>query len=502
MVIDFPLPHWRPDAADINNPGLKSANNCTPSMGNANGTVTYLPMLSSALYASSSLDSQARGLMTGTDSLGIAYIYTGTTNRLSRFNASTQNWVNVSRAGGYATTEKETWKSIQYASSVIATNYSDNLQYINMDNLDPFSDLTSLVRARHITEHRGFVILGNTQDEFDGQQPSRVRWSALNNPFDWTFSQATQADYQDLRNVGSITGIVSDEDVWVFCTNAIVRMHYIGTPWIFNFSTVIDGRGCTIPTSMITVNGKTFYYAGDGWYVFEKGQNTPIGAGKVDRYFSESADTDKFHLMTVVADRYEPLIIWTYVSKSTPDGQADRSLIFNYLTGEWSTSDARSPMLFQSVTTPWTIDSLAAYGSIDNVPASFDADNWAGGNSVIWGLDVSGKVYTMTGPVMTATIETAELQIAASLQDAKTDRAQIQAVRPVYQSTGTATVTIGSKQIPNDDLSWSNPVPTTNATGYAYLRNQARYHSIRCTISGNWNKISSFQVDAITTGGR
>ncbi|MCZ7931085.1 hypothetical protein O9X90_02075 [Agrobacterium leguminum] len=503
MVIDIPLPHWRPDAADINNPGLKRANNCTPSMGNANGTVTYLPMMSAALYAPSSLDSPSRGLMTGTDSLGNAHVYTGTTSGLYHFDASTQNWANVSGPGGYTTTEQENWESIQYASSIITTNFSDNIQYINMDSLDPFADLTTLVRGRHITEHRGFVIIGNTQDEFDGQQPSRVRWSALNNPFDWSFSQATQADYQDLRNVGSITGLVSDSDVWIFCTNAIVQMHYIGTPWLYEFSTVVTDRGCTIPSSLITVDGKTYFYGGDGWYVFQKGNLQPIGVGKIDRFFNESADTENFHLMTAVADGDdEPIIIWSYVSKSTPNGQVDRSLIYNYITGEWSSADARSPMLFQSVTLPWTIDQLDAYGSIDNVPASFDSNIWAGGNDVIWGLDLSGNVYTMTGPVMTATFETAEMQIASSLQDAKTDRAQIQAVRPVYQSQGTATVTVGSKQVPNADLIWSNPVSTNDATGYAYVRNQARYHSIRTTISGNWNKISALQVDAITTGGR
>lgn len=124
MVIDIPLPHWRPDAADINNPGLKRANNCTPSMGNANGTVTYLPMMSAALYAPSSLDSPSRGLMTGTDSLGNAHVYTGTTSGLYHFDASTQSWANVSGPGGYTTTEQENWESIQYASSIITTNFS------------------------------------------------------------------------------------------------------------------------------------------------------------------------------------------------------------------------------------------------------------------------------------------------------------------------------------------------------------------------------------------
>lgn len=502
MVIDIPLPHWRPDAADISNPGLKVAKNVSPSMGNAQGTVTYLPLKSAALYASSSFDSAARGLMIGADSLGNAKVYAGTTSNLYLFNPVSNDWENKSRTGGYTTTEQERWSSIQYSASIIATNYSDNMQFINMDENDPFSDLTTLVRGRHIVSHRGFCVTANTMDAFDGQQPSRVRWSALNNPFDWSFSQATQADYQDLRNVGAITGLVSDEDIWVFCENAIVRQHYEGTPWIFKFSTVVEGRGCSVPASIITVDGVTYFYAGDGFYSFKAGQIQSIGAGKIDRYFSEDADTNQWHLMTVVADQTEPLIIWTYASKSATDAQPDKTLIYNYTTGEWSTSDARVAYLYQSQSLPWTIDSLDVYGSIDNVPASFDSNIWAGGNEVVWGLDVTGKVYTLSGPTMSAILETAEIQISQSLDDAKHDRATITAVRPVYQSDGAATITIGAKQLPNESLTWLNPATPSPATGYAYVRSQARYHSIRMTVSGNWDKISAIQVDAVPAGGR
>ncbi|NTB86857.1 hypothetical protein [Agrobacterium tumefaciens] len=502
MVIDIPLPHWRPDAADIGNPGLKRANNCIPVAGNTPGTVTYLPLKSAALYSSTTLDSAPLGLLKGTDSLRNAFIYSGTKKNLYQFDPALLRWVSRSKTGGYNTTDQEHWNSIQYASSIIATNFSDNLQYVNMDTGNNFADLTSLVRGREITEHKGFVIIGNTHDEFDGAQPSRLRWSALNNPFDWTFSQASQADYQDLRNVGSITGLVSDSDVWVFCTNAIVQMHYIGTPWLFECSTRVDGRGCTISSSLITIDGKSYFYGGDGWYVFAGGNIAPIGDGKIDRFFKEDADSNFYHRMTVISDPKEPIVVWTYASKSATGGLPDSSLIYNYLTGEWSSSNARSPSLFQSVSTPWTIDQLNVYGSIDNVPASFDSSIWAGGINQVWGITDNGNVYTMTGPTMTATFETAEMQIAGSLENARTDRAMIQAVRPVYQSNGTATVTIGSKQVPNAGLDWANPVSTNPATGYAYLRNQARYHSIRMTIEGDWDKVSSLQVDAISTGGR
>lgn len=502
MVIDIPLPHWRPDAADLANPGLKVAKNVSPAIGNAQGTVTYMPLKSASLYASSSLDTPARGMMLGADSLGNARVYAGTTSNLYLFDPATNNWQIKSRTGGYTTTEQERWNSIQYSASIITTNYSDNIQYINMDENDDFTNLTTLVRGRHIVSHRGFVVVANTFDAFDGAQPSRIRWSALNNPLDWSFSQATQADYQDLRNVGAVTGLIADEDIWVLCENAIVRQHYIGTPWIFEFSTVVEGRGCSVASSVITVDGITYFYSGDGFYSFSKGNIAAIGAGKIDRYFADDAETNAWHLMTVVADPTEPLIIWTYASKSATSSQPDKSLIYNFVTGEWAYSDARSAYLFQSQSQPMTLDGLDIYGSIDNVPASFDSNIWAGGNAVIWGLDVSGKVYTLTGPQMSAVIETAEIQISQSLDDAKTDRATITAVRPVYQSDGTANITIGSKQLPNEGLNWSNPSSTTNATGYAYVRSQARYHSIRMTISGNWDKISALQVDAVAAGGR
>ncbi|NTF06862.1 hypothetical protein G6L37_11885 [Agrobacterium rubi] len=502
MVIDIPLPHWRPDAADIANPGLKVAKNVYPTAGNQQGSVVYRPLKSAKLYASTAFAGEPRGLLVGYDSSQTAVIFGGDESNAYKYVPSTSKWVNVSRTGGYVTAAEENWRSITYASSVIATNYSDYPQWINCDDPVQFDDLTSLVRGRFIVAHRGFTILANTYDLFDGPQSTRVRWSALNDPFDWAFSQSTQADFQDLTNTGAITGLIADEDVWVFCQNAIIRMHYIGSPWLYQFSTVVDGRGCTIPQSLITKDGVSYFFAGDGWYSFKGGQVAPIGVGKIDSFFASDVDTSATHKMTVSADPTEPLIYWTYPSQSATNKNADRTLIFNYLTGEWTLADARTEYQYSAVTVPWTIDQLDYYSTIDNIPSPFGSQVWAGGNETLWGLDNDGAVYTMGGPNLPVTIETAEMQISQSLADSKTDRATVTAVRPIFQSAGTANIQIGSKQIPNEELEWSEGRATHPATGYANVRNQARYHSIRVNITGNFDKLSAIQVDAKAAGGR
>lgn len=505
MVIDIPLTSWRPDNPDLSNPGLTTAKNVIPSLGPVQGQVTYQPINRGQVFANSTLDGRPRGVAIGSNSIGVNRVFAGTANSLYRFSEANNDWADVTRASGpYTTTNDERWNFIRFGTAIITTNFSDYPQFTNIDSETQFDNLTTLCKGRHLAQHRGFVLLGNTWDPLDGYVPNRVRWSALENPLDWNFNPAaTQADFQDVQDVGAINGVIVDEDVWLLCKKAIVRMHYVGTPWIYEFTTAINGKGCAFAESVVEVDGSSYFLDDSGFMKFTPGQGLePIGAGKIDNYFYSIFNSDLAERMTAVADPKKTLLYWTFASTAATNGRPDTTLIYNYVSGDWSIATATVPYLYSAATLAWTIDRLTiVYGTISNVPAPFDSPLWAGGNAILWGLDSAGKVYTLTGDPLTATLETAELQLAKT-QNSRQDRATILATRPIFEEGGTARMSIGYRTLSNGPVQYTVPANVAPQTGFAYHRNQARYHRFRMELSGQWDKASMLQVDFVPAGGR
>lgn len=502
-MVTIPFTSWLPDMAHLNSPGVTVAKNVIPQPGNTPGQVSYAPMPSAQVYSNSSLPDRINSASIGTDKFSSPHVYAATAAKLWTYKSVDSNWVDVSRPEPYTTSDSETWRWIQFGTSVIGTSFNDVPQWISCDNVDAkFADLTTVVRGRHIAQHKGFVILANCFDSFDGEKPNRVRWSAIDNPFDWTFSQSTMADFNDLQDVGAVQGIVVDEDVWLFCKQSIIRQHFVGSPWVYEFAEVVSGRGCAYPNSLLTVDGISYFLDDDGFYSFKKGSLNPIGNGKVNRFFYSIFDTSSASKMTAVADPRRTIIRWTFASNAS-NGTPDTTLIYNYTTGDWSLSAAQVPYIFSSMSLAWTIEDLSnTYGAIENVPAPFDSPRWAGGNAILWAVDDQGRILTLTGPSIPGTIETSDYQLGMSDPKRLKDMAWVNAVRPVHQGSGSATVQIAGRGRQTDNLLYSPIATPRPETGYAYCRNRARYHRFRINLMGDWDMASGIDVRFVGAGGR
>lgn len=502
MVIDSVFGPWCPDRPDLLNGGVTVAHNVTPSIGNAQGGVTYSPLKRGSLYSETPLPSRPLGAAVGQDKIGTARVYCGTASGLYKIKLD-KTWQDISRAGGYTTASSERWNFTEYANLQVGCNYTDPLQYIDMNTDIQWGNLTTLVRARRITTIKNFVVVGNTYDALDGDVPFRIRWSAMENPFDWNFSLQTQSDFQDIIGGGAVQAVVGGEAGTILLQRSIWKMTYTGGATIFQFDEVVKGKGCSIPESVITVDGKTYFVSDDGFYVYDGNGLTPIGMGQVDKHFLASVDIGQTQFMTVAADPREKLIYWSYVSNDGLDGTPDKMLIFNYQTGVWSSADATCAFIFNSMSLPSSIEDLDVFGTIEDVPVSFDSPLWAGGVAMLWGMDTLCNVYVFGGENLPATIETQEQYLIQSLGDVRGERTSVLGVRPMFHGGGgTAQVTVGSRSLSNADVAWTPLIGIHPETGWAYCRVQNRYHRFRVTLTGDWAQAMSLQIDASPAGSR
>ncbi|MFD6318589.1 hypothetical protein [Methylorubrum thiocyanatum] len=500
MSLNVPFGEWLPDQPALNNPGVTRAHNVIPGSG-----AFYKPFPSPEQYAPTSLPSRPYAAISLLDNLRNAHVYAASQRKLFTQDPGTANWTDISRPAGYNTAVIEGWRFTEAYGLVVGTNYSDPPQYIDATKGTRFADLTTLVKARYVTTLRDFVLVGNTFDAFDGAVPYRVRWSAIGNPMDWNFSATTQADFQDILGGGPVQAVIGGEEGTVLLKSQIVKMVYVGSPAIFEFKTIYQNKGCAIPQSVISADGKIFFYGEDGFYMMENDKLNPIGKGKIDAWFKANSNQAGFDRMTVSIDPHNKLVIWLYASIDSYDLTPDQLLIFNYDTGAWSTGASPVQFLFNSLSLPETLAALDRYGSLDAVPASLDSPVWAGGRAFLAAMNDRGTIYSFSGPSMLATIETGEYPTAALLaqqiQGVQGDRALVRGASPKVHGRADVTVQVAGKVTPQQTGMYGTG-STINANGWCPLRSDARYHRYRLTLSGGWSMAMGLEIDAAPTGSR
>jgi len=317
-------------------------------------------------------------------------IFAGGFTKLFKVSATDLTMEDVSKASGYTGINR--WQFVQFGNYALASNGSEKIQYYDVTSSTDFADLAAAAPvAKYITVVRDFVVGANIGA---GTYPSRVQWSDINDPTDWTAGAASQSDYQELPDGGDITGITGGEFGIVFLEKAIVRMSYIGSPLFFQFDTISRNVGCIEGGSIAQYGGITYFLSDDGFYSCNGQQVTGIGSEKVDRYFFNNANIGDIDSISAAIDPERNLVIWNYTTVS-----GNRALlIYNFETQKWCEADTDVDYLSTLATTGTTLDGIdTAY----NVTAgSFVAAK----SYTIRSLGTKTGTYSRTGTTVTVTI--------------------------------------------------------------------------------------------------
>jgi hypothetical protein len=374
---------WLPDQPSVLE-AVSEANNVIPL------AVGYGPFRSAVNYSQAASENLTNAFATKVDN--DVTVFAGSLTKLYKLDSSNLSLNDVSKTipGTYTGTYR--WQFLQFGNYALAANGSDKIQYYDVNSSTYFADLAAAAPiAKYITAVRDFVVGANISG---GTYPTRVQWSDINDPTDWTSGAGSQADYQDIPDGGDITGIVGGEFGIVFLEKSIVRMSYIGSPLFFQFDTISRNIGCIEGGSIAQYGGIAYFLSDDGFYSCD-GQNIiGIGAEKVDRYFYSNANIGDIDSISAAVDPERNLVIWNYT-----DISGSRSLIiYNYETKKWCEADTEVDYLSTLATSGTSLDGIdTAY----NITAgSFVADK----SYTIRSLGTKTGTYSRTGTTVTVTM--------------------------------------------------------------------------------------------------
>jgi hypothetical protein len=494
MYIEFP--EWLPDLPPLNNPGLTVCDNVLP------GGNSYLPFIGESVY-SDALDDPCQGAFSTKDGAGNSYTFAGDANKL--YQLVSAQFSDVSKSGGYNTSEEEFWFFTRFNELLIATNFADPIQAFNVDSGSAFDDLAETApKARYVATLGSFVIAAATFDAIDGNKPFRVRWCGLNDVLDWTVSDVTLADYQDLDpSDGWITGIVAgDGYATIFQERAITRMTFIGSPAVFQFTKTEAGRGTRAPYSLVPFGNNIAYLGLDGWYIFDGNQSIAIGENKINRYFFEDYNLSYPKTVFGVSDVDKQILYFAYAGQQAETRRANKILCYNYSPNaktRWTIKkDVDLEFLFTSISEGFNLDTIdAAFNTnLDTFPFSLDSRQLTGDNFVLSGFDSSHRQVSFeSGDIATARIETAEYELFEGY------RTEIRTLRPVINEGSSISIKIGERDNQSAEVSYT-PESTENSVGDFDFRSNARFHRFRIETNNFSNIQGIHVVEAVRAGRR
>ena len=487
MELKIKLGNWLPDQPDYDN-GITVASNCLP-VAKGYASTKGLTDFSNAA------DSKLTGIFALEDSSGNAIIFAGNRTKLYKYNGTTNNLDDVSKAGGYNLSSTDRWRFVQFGDKVIATGgVGQDIQVFDLGTSTNFADLATGVNATHICIVRDFVFTANNSDSI-----SRVRWSALGDATSWTTSATTQADFQEINDLGQITGLVGGESVTIFCERGIVIGRYVGSPLIFQFDNVENNRGVQYGGSITNVARTSFYYTDDGFYSFDaRTGSSPIGHEKVDKFFQANFNITYKDNLSASVDPKNKVVMFAYPSIASSDGSNDKILVYNYVLDKWSLLNLSTDVLSKILTPATTLEGLDSISgnNLDSMTTSLDSEIWKGGNILMVGSQ-NNKISTFSGTTLTATITTGEFSIQGEKLSMLTK------VRPYYETTGNALIStqVATRNTHEDNFSFNSAV-NINSDGFTPHRTSGRYNRIQINLSNDWKNIQEIDVELQTFGAR
>lgn len=487
----IPFGEWLPDQPEYG-PHLVTAKNV---ISDAN---SYRSFPSMSVF-SSALNSTCTGAV-AVKAAGSPSNFAGTATKLYLLSNATYN--DVSLAAQYTGTTENRWSFAIYGKRVIATNLSDYPQSYVIGTSATFANLTTALKGRYVGIVRDFVVFAYTYDTTNGTMANNVRWSAINDPTDYTASATTQSDSQQVNGdgeLGDITGFVGGERGVVFFEGGIFLMTYVGAPVVFNFDQIVFGTGCVAPGTIASYGEKIFFLGPDGFYILNGAQAVPIGNNKVDKFFYSDFDQSLSHMANAVIDPINTLYILAYPGAGN-SGVCNKLIMYNWVTGRWTYGEPGNiAVLVNSMSQSVDPDAASTetiYGNPDTGPfadVSLDSRIFIGGKLQLSAIDSNHKLAFFNSAALDAVLETGETQLFPGR------RALVTNVRPMVEGSGTVSVEAGTRDTTQSTVSYTTPV-AANTYGEANLFAEGRYHRARVTIEGGFEQAYGLDWSATPKG--
>ena len=190
--------------------------------------------------------------------------------------------------------------------------------------------------------------------------PMLVRWSDQTKAYEWTPSTFNQSGEQILSN-GSyiVAGATARQELLIWTDKALYAMQYVGAPFVFSFTTLMDNISIMSPNAMITVNNITYWMGVDKFYIYD-GTVQPLPC-TIRQYVLHNINfAQSFQVICGHNEEYSE-VWWHY--PSTDSNTNDSYAVWNYADSNWYFGTMNRTAWYDTPITPNPIAAISVQNS-------------------------------------------------------------------------------------------------------------------------------------------
>lgn len=490
--VPVPLGEWRPDLALLDNEFAADVENVFAGINSYMPVPDLLPM-----PGITPLTDPVVGMTSARTTDGIWKIYVGTRTKLYEW--SRGEYIDVSRTAGgaYNVPVGELWSFAQFGTSLIAVATGNTPQAINVDSGTNFAALGGSPPEAHNVKVIGeFVVLSRLGSGVSNGG-RKIRWSGINDPTQWTIG-VNLCDEQEFPDGGPVQGVAGSEIGYVVQDRAIRTMQFMpgDTTFIFSFTRVVTDHGSISEHGYTSVANVLYFLAEEGFYQLQGNQLQPIGYEKVNEWFLAHSDLGRRNIVQAIAAN-RPWVAWAY-HKTEAAPIYDGVILYNWAINRWCRISIFAQAWATLATTGLDLDTDDPADpddpDLDSTSPTLDSFAYVGGRPVICAIDINGRLCTLAGPNLQATMETVERHLVPSR------RAFVSDIYPMADAAQ-CLIYSGTRERLQDPVEWSSAVPL-EITGSAAVYTSARLHRYRLVIprADTWTHAQGVMADAQQDG--
>lgn len=484
----IPFTSWEPDRSELS--GLSQSIKGVLSTGG-----TYGPWPSLAKYRGGlALNDRALGGATYYDVQGQPHTFMGDRTKLYKIVDGVPT--DVSKSGGYTADEDWAWTFEQHGNSIIATARGvAKPQLYVLGSSSAFADLGGDPPASDS--------MGRIREWLFLAQGRTLSVSGFNDPTDWTYDAATQGFQSDRpQAAGLIVKIIGGEQGAIFRERGIERVAFQGGTIPFVIDEIEGGRGCASPNGVIVFGRNAYCVAEDGFYRYNGLEAEPLGASRVDEWWTDRLNYSYRHRITTAFDarRKTWLIAYPTGGKTT----CNEILAYNLADNRWTYTELDTQLLFempyQGVSADDAAGILALVGTTDADQINISADSplWRESRRQWAAVDVGRSICLFTGAAQAASLETATFEPVPGRQTFVSELWPVTDAAP-EDVTGT----VLSRQS-NQSQAEAEDSGGMIEEGFCPVRAEGRYVRARIDIASGaeWTEANGVHTDGRVSGGR
>lgn len=162
--------------------------------------------------------------------------------------------------------------------------------------------------------------------------PLLIRWSDIDDPFNWTPSITNSAGFLQLPSGSRIVcGLRTRQEILIWTTSILYSLQFTGTNDVFSVQQLADNMSIISPRAKATANNTTYWMGIDKFYMYN-GTVSTLPTTLRNHVFSD-LNADQVDQIICGTNEGWNEVWWHYPSANSNEN--DRYVIFNHLENIW-----------------------------------------------------------------------------------------------------------------------------------------------------------------------